>query len=134
MAPNLDGDTAPEPTQACLEARITPAQPGGQPWLIESFARGQQSRPSPPSKWRDRTLNHQAWGFNAIRLGVLWAGTFPARRGAADGAYMASVRQIVKICEAHGIHVVVDMHSDVRSQLVRSGATSVLQTTLLPYY
>jgi len=59
--------------------------------------------------------NLSAWGFNAIRLGVLWAGTFPAQRGVPDPGYMATVKQIVLTCEAHGIHVVLDMHSDVHS-------------------
>ena len=70
--------------------------------------------------------NLSAWGFNAIRLGagssargfamarptpseallptigVLWAGTFPARRGVADPGYIKRVQEIVTVCEEHG--------------------------------
>jgi len=76
-----------------------------------------------PGDWTAETsfgpadaANLSAWGFNAIRLGVLWAGTFPAQRGVPDPGYMATVKQIVRTCEAHGIHVVLDMHSDVLSR------------------
>lgn len=56
------------------------------------------------------------WGFNVIRLGVLWAGTFPAHPHVPDPGYMQAVMKIIRICRAEGIHVIVDMHSDVLSR------------------
>lgn len=56
------------------------------------------------------------WGFNLIRLGVLWAGTYPADEKTADEAYLRAVQRVVQLCEAAGIYVVVDMHSDVLSR------------------
>eukprot|EP00929_Paragymnodinium_shiwhaense_P046127 TRINITY_DN23495_c0_g1_i1.p1 TRINITY_DN23495_c0_g1~~TRINITY_DN23495_c0_g1_i1.p1 ORF type:complete len:832 (+),score=141.29 TRINITY_DN23495_c0_g1_i1:100-2595(+) len=61
-----------------------------------------------------KDLRH--WGFNVIRLGVMWAGTFPANPDAPDPSYMAAVQRIVKLCGAHGLYVIVDMHSDVMSR------------------
>lgn len=52
-----------------------------------------------PGEWEAETsfgpadaANLSAWGFNAIRLGVLWAGTFPARRDQLDSGYIDKVQ------------------------------------------
>jgi hypothetical protein len=52
-----------------------------------------------PGKWEAETsfgpadaANLSAWGFNAIRLGVLWAGTYPASRGQMDVGYVEQVQ------------------------------------------
>ena len=62
------------------------------------------------------------WGFNLIRLGVLWQGTFPASGASHDPAYIAAVQRIVALCEAEGIYVVMDMHSDVLNREHRAPA------------
>ena len=56
------------------------------------------------------------WGFNLIRLGVPWAGTFPASEVEPDEGYLDAIERIVQLCHAEGIYVVVDMHSDVLSR------------------
>ena len=76
-----------------------------------------------PGEWDAETsfgradaANLSEWGFNAIRLGVLWAGTYPARRGVLDDSYVEKVKAIVRACADYGIYVVLDMHSDVLSR------------------
>lgn len=56
------------------------------------------------------------WGFNMIRLGVLWAGTFPSGPDRPDPAYMEAVSRIVSLCAAEGIYVIVDLHTDSLSR------------------
>eukprot|EP00965_Chrysotila_dentata_P250261 6209352-Pleurochrysis_carterae.AAC.1 len=58
----------------------------------------------------------ERWGFNVIRLGVLWSGTFPAQSGSPYPDYMRKIKRIVKHCQNHGIHVIIDFHSDVISR------------------
>ncbi len=50
-------------------------------------------------------------GFNAVRLGVIWAGVEP-QPGVFDDAYLASIAQTVRILADHGIVTVLDMHQD----------------------
>jgi len=52
-------------------------------------------------------------GWNAIRLGVAWPGAQPADAPALDAAFVANLRAILRLCEAHGIHVILDMHGDM---------------------
>eukprot|EP00929_Paragymnodinium_shiwhaense_P050058 TRINITY_DN25236_c0_g1_i3.p1 TRINITY_DN25236_c0_g1~~TRINITY_DN25236_c0_g1_i3.p1 ORF type:complete len:861 (-),score=106.77 TRINITY_DN25236_c0_g1_i3:111-2693(-) len=58
----------------------------------------------------------RSWGFNLIRLGVLWSGTFPASPHRPDPSYLDAVARIVELCAEEGIYVIVDMHSDVMSR------------------
>ncbi|HEU0190606.1 MAG TPA: cellulase family glycosylhydrolase, partial [Mycobacterium sp.] len=53
-------------------------------------------------------------GFNAVRLGVIWAGVEP-QPGVFNDAYLASIAQTVQTLQAHGIHVILDMHQDLYS-------------------
>jgi endoglycosylceramidase len=50
-------------------------------------------------------------GFNAVRLGVIWAGVEP-EPGVIDTAYLASIDQTVHTLANHGIYTIVDMHQD----------------------
>eukprot|EP00668_Euglena_longa_P012404 GGOE01014852.1.p1 GENE.GGOE01014852.1~~GGOE01014852.1.p1 ORF type:complete len:511 (+),score=122.33 GGOE01014852.1:140-1534(+) len=83
----------------------------GPPWLPDeaafnattSFAR------------RDAEVLQQ-FGFNAIRLGVMWAGVEPAAPGLYDEAYLQRVVAIVRLAAEHGIHVLADMHQDVLAE------------------
>ena len=53
-------------------------------------------------------------GFNAVRLGVLWAGVEP-EPGVIDYDYLASIQQTVQILSNHGIVAILDMHQDLYS-------------------
>ncbi|WP_109519562.1 cellulase family glycosylhydrolase [Mycolicibacter heraklionensis] len=53
-------------------------------------------------------------GFNAVRLGVIWAGVEP-EPGVYDDSYLASIAQTVQILHNHGIVAILDMHQDAYS-------------------
>ncbi len=51
-------------------------------------------------------------GFNAVRVGVIWAGVEP-EPGVIDYNYLASVEQTVQMLARHGIVSLLDMHQDL---------------------
>mmetsp|Transcript_8442 Transcript_8442/g.23820 ORF Transcript_8442/g.23820 Transcript_8442/m.23820 type:complete len:539 (+) Transcript_8442:241-1857(+) len=56
--------------------------------------------------------NLASWGFNVVRLGVMWPGVEPSR-GQYNDTYLANMRGIADTLAAHGIYTIVDMHQDV---------------------
>lgn len=54
-------------------------------------------------------------GFNAVRLGVIWAGVEP-QPGVIDYAYLASVEQTVQTLAKYHIVAILDMHQDLYSE------------------
>ena len=54
-------------------------------------------------------------GFNAMRLGVIWAAVEPTP-GHYDDAYLASIQQTVNILAAHGIRSILDFHQDLYNE------------------
>ncbi|BBH18500.1 hypothetical protein Back2_27870 [Nocardioides baekrokdamisoli] len=54
-------------------------------------------------------------GFNAMRLGVIWAAVEP-RPGAYDDAYLASLSQTVQTLARHGIVSLLDFHQDLYNE------------------
>jgi endoglycosylceramidase len=54
-------------------------------------------------------------GFNAVRLGVLFAGVMP-HPGVIDTAYLDKVDRIVKLLAARHIYVLLDFHQDDYSE------------------
>eukprot|EP01116_Phalansterium_solitarium_P022334 TRINITY_DN7331_c0_g1_i1.p1 TRINITY_DN7331_c0_g1~~TRINITY_DN7331_c0_g1_i1.p1 ORF type:complete len:510 (+),score=172.13 TRINITY_DN7331_c0_g1_i1:1018-2547(+) len=56
--------------------------------------------------------NLSAWGFNFVRLGVVWPGVEPAA-GQYDANYLAVMKGIVDTLGAHGIYSLVDLHQDI---------------------
>lgn len=50
-------------------------------------------------------------GFNAVRVGVIWAAVEP-EPGVIDTAYLDSIRQTVQMLADHGIYSLIDMHQD----------------------
>jgi endoglycosylceramidase len=57
----------------------------------------------------------QANGFNAMRVGVIWAAVEP-RPGVYDEAYLASISQTVQTLAAHGIVSLLDFHQDLYNE------------------
>ncbi|MGV0625726.1 cellulase family glycosylhydrolase [Mycolicibacter minnesotensis] len=55
-------------------------------------------------------------GFNAVRLGVLWAGVEP-QPGVFDQAYLDAVSRTVETLGRHGIVSIIDLHQDNYSGL-----------------
>lgn len=54
----------------------------------------------------------RSWGFNFVRLGVIWEGIAP-EAGSIDAAYLDRLRRIVRRCRRYGLYVLVDMHQDL---------------------
>lgn len=54
-------------------------------------------------------------GFNAVRVGVIWAAVEPAP-GAYDDGYLASIEQTVRTLAAHGIVSLLDFHQDLYNE------------------
>lgn len=56
------------------------------------------------------------WGFNVIRLGVLWNAVQPAE-GEIDHAYLSTMKDLIEQLAAHGIYTIVDAHQDAMGSL-----------------
>lgn len=61
------------------------------------------------------------WGFNCVRLGVIWDGLEP-QPGAYDLEYLAAVDMQIAWAAQYGIYVILDMHQDLYSALFSDGA------------
>lgn len=53
-------------------------------------------------------------GFNAMRIGVIWAGVEP-RPGVYNNKYLAGIAQTVHTLAMHGIATLLDFHQDIYS-------------------
>eukprot|EP00930_Biecheleria_cincta_P018359 TRINITY_DN14328_c0_g2_i1.p1 TRINITY_DN14328_c0_g2~~TRINITY_DN14328_c0_g2_i1.p1 ORF type:complete len:673 (-),score=85.83 TRINITY_DN14328_c0_g2_i1:149-2167(-) len=60
-------------------------------------------------------MNLKKWGFNVVRLGVMWPGVEP-RMGEYNATYLGIMRQIIDDLYSHGIYTVVDLHQDSMSE------------------
>jgi endoglycosylceramidase len=61
------------------------------------------------------------WGFNCVRLGVIWDGLEP-QPGVINQDYLAGVAKRVGWAKEHGLYVILDMHQDLYSVLFSDGA------------
>jgi endoglycosylceramidase len=57
----------------------------------------------------------RAWGFNSIRLGVIWAGLEP-QPGVIDQGYLDHIGALVDLAAEQGFWVLLDMHQDLYSE------------------
>ncbi len=55
----------------------------------------------------------KAMGWNAIRLGVVWAGAQPRDEDSLDADFVKRLQAVLALCDANGIHVVLDNHGDM---------------------
>lgn len=62
-----------------------------------------------------------SWGFNCIRLGIIWDGVEP-QPGKYDEKYLDKLEERVKWAAENGIYVMLDMHQDLYSVLFSDGA------------
>jgi endoglycosylceramidase len=53
-----------------------------------------------------------SWGFNVVRLGVMWPAVEPTR-GVFNKAYVTQMRSLVDKLGSHGIYTIVDCHQDL---------------------
>jgi endoglycosylceramidase len=61
------------------------------------------------------------WGFNCIRLGILWDGVEP-EPGKYDEKYLDKIEERVNWAARNGIYVLLDMHQDLYSVSYSDGA------------
>ena len=57
--------------------------------------------------------NLKSWGFNIIRLGVMWPGVEPGARGDFNHTYLDEINKIVVNLEKEDIFVILDLHQDI---------------------
>ncbi len=71
---------------------------------------------SPPDSLDGFTAADADWlaehGFNAVRLGVLFAGVMP-QRGVIDHDYLDRMDRVVKLLASRQIYVMIDFHQDL---------------------
>jgi endoglycosylceramidase len=63
----------------------------------------------------------RSWGWNCIRLGVIWDGLEP-EMGAFDEAYLEKLDGWVALAKEYGFYVILDMHQDLFSYKYADGA------------
>jgi endoglycosylceramidase len=63
----------------------------------------------------------QDWGFNCLRLGVIWDGLEP-QPGMYNESYLKGIDQQISLAHQHGLMVFLDMHQDLYSVLFSDGA------------
>ncbi|MFY9176396.1 MAG: cellulase family glycosylhydrolase [Caldicoprobacterales bacterium] len=72
--------------------------------------------------WDERVFsNLKKWGFNLVRLGIIWDAVEP-RPGEYDEKYLDWVNRMLDLCEKYGIYAYLDMHQDLYSVLYSDGA------------
>lgn len=57
--------------------------------------------------------NLKSWGFNVVRLGVMWPGLEPGARGDYNQTYLDQIETIVDNLAADDIYVLLDLHQDI---------------------
>ena len=54
------------------------------------------------------------WGFNVVRLGLMWSGLMPSK-DFINYTYLGEMIRIVDNLEKAGIYVIIDLHQDMLS-------------------
>ncbi|MEN8120464.1 MAG: cellulase family glycosylhydrolase [Bacteroidota bacterium] len=65
--------------------------------------------------------NFKKWGFNVIRLGIIWDGLEP-EPGVYNETYLKEIDKQIKMAEENGLFVFLDMHQDLFSVKYSDGA------------
>jgi len=90
-------------------------------WIVDEYGRvrifhGFNSVAKGPPYYDDQIMNttrlslYQQWGFNAVRLGTMWSGAQPSKRGQFNDTYISVLEHAVKQLAKYGIYVLFDMH------------------------
>jgi endoglycosylceramidase len=59
------------------------------------------------------SANLKKWGFNVVRLGVMWPGVEPTARGLYNQTYLDQIETIVTNLGKSDIYVILDFHQDI---------------------
>ena len=73
-------------------------------------------KPFPMAEADKRFKELRDAGFNVVRLLVMWEGVEPTAKGVYDTAYLAYIRDLVKLAGKYGIYVLMDFHQDMFSR------------------
>jgi endoglycosylceramidase len=76
--------------------------------------------------------NLQNWGFNAVRLGVMWPGVSPSK-GVFNQTYLNTMNQIVSDLGKYGIYSIVDCHQGT-NQILQFKVDTFTKTFFLFVY
>ena len=60
-------------------------------------------------------LQLKKWGFNGIRLGMMWAGVEPTSEGYNE-TYLKEMEGIINRAGEHGIYTLMDFHQDLLAE------------------
>ena len=72
--------------------------------------------------WTEKDFqNFKKWGFNVIRLGLIWDAVEP-EPGIYNEAYLDWIETMLDLCEKYKIYAFLDMHQDLYSVLYSDGA------------
>ncbi len=63
----------------------------------------------------------QDWGFNCIRLGIIWDGLEP-QPGVYDEAYLKKIDGLIHSAKKYNLYILLDMHQDLYSRKFSDGA------------
>ncbi len=83
---------------------------------IMSASKGTPDRLPPNFDEEDVVRYARQWGFNAVRYLILWDGIEPSR-GEFNTAYLDATEERLDWFAANDVHVILDMHQDVYSQV-----------------
>jgi hypothetical protein len=88
--------------------------------LFDSATVGEEKRPAwvhAPDFTADDARRMREYGLNFLRLPINWSGLEP-ERGTYNEAFIERIREIVELCAAEGIYVLIDFHQDGFSKWV----------------
>ena len=99
-------------------------------WFVDTLGRvrlfhGFNSVTKQPPWYSQDMLNdtkldlYKSWGFNVVRLGVMWAGVEP-EEGRINHTYLGILEDIVLKLRWRDIYVILDLHQDVLSSMYGS--------------
>ncbi len=64
-------------------------------------------------------INLKNWGFNCVRLGLMWSGLMPTKNQ-INSTYLTEIKNIINNLNAHNIYVIIDLHQDMISSKFNS--------------
>ena len=70
---------------------------------------------------REDFIKFRQWGFNVVRLGIIWDGLEP-EPGKYNEEYLKGIDEIIQLAEEQNIYVYLDMHQDLYSKIFSDGA------------
>lgn len=113
----------PGPSAGPLQVRQTPNGPffvdeHGRTVILHGVNVGKKTPPfvRPPDDFDASDVERiRSWGFNLVRLGVIWEGIAP-ERGEFDRDYLDRVSELTSLFADHDVHVLLDMHQDLYSR------------------